>query len=134
MYPSILSFETINKLELFFECGNPRPQDAGTPLLAQMQKKISHFIILIAVLENVPPDAGLQKRATFSPLNVGLARTGNQTHATCEASSVARRSAIHYASSPLCPKKARERKLRPIYTAEAFSRELRLPARQDTLH
>jgi hypothetical protein len=23
MYPSILSFETINKLKLFFECGNP---------------------------------------------------------------------------------------------------------------
>jgi hypothetical protein len=25
----------------------------------------THFIISIAVLENVPPDAGLQKRATF---------------------------------------------------------------------
>jgi hypothetical protein len=29
MYPSILSFETINKLKLFFECGIPRPQDVG---------------------------------------------------------------------------------------------------------
>jgi hypothetical protein len=29
MYPSILSFETINKLKLSFECGIPRPQDAG---------------------------------------------------------------------------------------------------------
>jgi hypothetical protein len=28
-------------------------------------KNLTHFIILIAVLENVPPDAGLQKRATF---------------------------------------------------------------------
>jgi hypothetical protein len=28
-------------------------------------KKLTHFIISIAVLENVPPDAGLQKRATF---------------------------------------------------------------------
>jgi hypothetical protein len=37
---------------------------------------ISHFIISIAVLENVPPDAGLQKRATFSTLNVGLAGMG----------------------------------------------------------
>jgi hypothetical protein len=26
---------------------------------------LTHFIIPIAVLENVPPDAGLQKRATF---------------------------------------------------------------------
>jgi hypothetical protein len=37
---------------------------------------LTHFIISIAVLENVPPDAGLQKRATFSTLNVGLAGTG----------------------------------------------------------
>jgi hypothetical protein len=29
MYPSILSFETINKLKLLFECGIPRPQDVG---------------------------------------------------------------------------------------------------------
>jgi hypothetical protein len=36
--PSILSFETINKLKLFFECGNSKPQDADTPLLALLQK------------------------------------------------------------------------------------------------
>jgi uncharacterized membrane protein YagU involved in acid resistance len=36
---------------------------------------LTHFIISIAVLENVPPYAGLQKRATFSTLNVGLAGT-----------------------------------------------------------
>jgi hypothetical protein len=42
------------------------------------------------------PDAGLQKRATFSTLNIGLAGTGNQTRATCVASSVVTRSAIHY--------------------------------------
>jgi hypothetical protein len=29
MYHSILSFETINKLKLFFECGIPRPQYVG---------------------------------------------------------------------------------------------------------
>jgi hypothetical protein len=29
MYPSILSYETINKLKLFFECGIPRPEDVG---------------------------------------------------------------------------------------------------------
>jgi hypothetical protein len=34
---------------------------------------LTHFIILIAVIENMPPDAGLQKRVTFSTLNVGLA-------------------------------------------------------------
>jgi hypothetical protein len=28
-------------------------------------KFLTHFIISIAVLVNVPPDAGLQKRATF---------------------------------------------------------------------
>jgi hypothetical protein len=52
------------------------------------------------VLENVPPDAGLQKRATYSTLNVGLAGTRNQTRATCGASSVTNRSAIHYAIYP----------------------------------
>jgi hypothetical protein len=58
---------------------------------------LTHFIISIAVLENVPPDGGLQKRVTFSSLNVGLSGTGKRTRATCVASSVARRSAIHYA-------------------------------------
>jgi hypothetical protein len=38
-------------------------------------KFLTRFIISIAVLENVPPDAGLQKRDTFSTLNVGLAGT-----------------------------------------------------------
>jgi hypothetical protein len=37
MYSSILSFKTIYKLKLFFECGIPMPQDAGTPLLALLQ-------------------------------------------------------------------------------------------------
>jgi hypothetical protein len=100
-----------------------RPQDAGTPSFlsvltlesdsgpaptVQPPPKslqttrycnfLTHFIISIALLENVPPDAGLQKRATLSTLNVGLAGTGNRTRSTCVASSVARRSAIHYAS------------------------------------
>jgi hypothetical protein len=30
-------FPTINKLKLFFECGNSMPQDADTPLLALWQ-------------------------------------------------------------------------------------------------
>jgi hypothetical protein len=59
---------------------------------------LAHFIISIAVLENVPPDVGLQKRDTFSTLNIGPAGTGNQTQTTCVASRVARRSAIHYDS------------------------------------
>jgi hypothetical protein len=29
MYPSILSFEIINRLKLSFECGIPRPQDVA---------------------------------------------------------------------------------------------------------
>jgi hypothetical protein len=76
---------------------------------------LTHFIISITVLENVPPDTGLQNRATYSTLNigldmtgnrtramtetlnVGLDMTGNRTRAPCVASSVARRSAILYA-------------------------------------
>jgi hypothetical protein len=88
---------TINKLNLFFECGIPMPQDAGTHLLAQLQFFKNPFIILIAVLENLPTDAGLHKRATFSTRNVGRARTGNQTRTTCVASSGTNRSTFHYA-------------------------------------
>jgi hypothetical protein len=97
MYPLILSFETINKLKLFFECGIPRPQDVLDTFAWATAKKLTHFIISIGVHENVPPNAGLQTRATFSTLNVGLAGTGNQTRATCVASCGINRSAIHYA-------------------------------------
>jgi hypothetical protein len=45
----------------------------------------------------VPPDAELQKRATFSTLNVGLVGTGYRTRAICVASSGTNRSAIYYA-------------------------------------
>jgi hypothetical protein len=58
----ILSFETINKLMLFFERGIPRPQDVGRLCLHFFF--LPYLIISIAVLDNVPPDAGLQKRAT----------------------------------------------------------------------
>jgi hypothetical protein len=44
----------------------------------------------------VPPGAGLQKRAHFSQLIVGLAETGDQTRATCVAASRNNRSAIHF--------------------------------------
>jgi hypothetical protein len=44
----------------------------------------------------VPPDAGLQQRANFSSLIVGLDGTGDRTWATCEAGSNTNRSAIHY--------------------------------------
>jgi hypothetical protein len=56
------------------------------------------FIISIAVIENVPLDAELHKRATFSTLIVGLAGTGDETQATCVARSGANRSAIQYDS------------------------------------
>jgi hypothetical protein len=59
-------------------------------------KFLTHFIISIAVLENVPLSRVTEK-SNFSILNVGLARTGNRTRATCMAGSVSRRSAIHYA-------------------------------------
>jgi hypothetical protein len=54
---------------------------------------LAHVTVSIAVLENVPLDAGLQKI-------LGLAGTGNQTRATCVASSGNNRSAIHYALRP----------------------------------
>jgi hypothetical protein len=44
MYPSILSFETINKLKLFIECGNPRPQDVGH-LRLRYCNFLTHFYI-----------------------------------------------------------------------------------------
>jgi hypothetical protein len=59
-------------------------------------KLSTHFIISIAVLENVPLSRVTEK-SNFSTLNVGLAGTGNRTRATCMAGSVSRRSAIHYA-------------------------------------
>jgi hypothetical protein len=59
-----------------------------TPLLGLLQKKLTRFIISIAVLEYVAPNTGLQNRATFFTLNVGLAGIGSQTWATSVASSV----------------------------------------------
>jgi hypothetical protein len=44
-------------------------------------------IISITVLENVPSDAGLQKKTNFSTLIVGLDRTGDRNRATCKAGS-----------------------------------------------
>jgi hypothetical protein len=82
--------------KLYFECGIPRPQDVSN-LRLRYCHFLNPFIISIAVLENVPPDAGLQKRATFSSLNVGLAGTGNRTWATCVASSGTNHPVIHYA-------------------------------------
>jgi hypothetical protein len=61
---SILSFETINKLKLFFKCGIPMPQDAGTPLLLLLQF-FYLYIFSIAVLENVPLTQGYRKEPRF---------------------------------------------------------------------
>jgi hypothetical protein len=73
---------------------NRRASLKDTVTQERFNAKIStHFVISIAVLENVPPDTGLQNRATFSTLNVGLAGTGNQSRATCT-----NRSAIYYAT------------------------------------
>jgi hypothetical protein len=56
------------------------------------------LIISIAALDNVPPDARLQKKSTISTLNFGLDGMGNRARFTCLASSGTIRSAIHYAS------------------------------------
>jgi hypothetical protein len=66
-------------------------------LLALLQFFLAPYIISILVLENVLPDAGFHKRATFSTLNVGLVGTGKQTRATCVAKSGTNRSVIHNA-------------------------------------
>jgi hypothetical protein len=48
MYPLILSFETINKLKLFFECGIPRPQDVGhLPRKQLLKAKVNHYKMLL---------------------------------------------------------------------------------------
>jgi hypothetical protein len=99
MYPSILSFKTINKLKLSFECGIPRPQDVGHLLLRYCNFFNPFYNLNCSAWERAP---GLQKRATFSTLNVGLAGTRNRTRATCVASSGTNRSAIHYASHRFC--------------------------------
>jgi hypothetical protein len=55
--------------ELLLSVSSPTPSQAsrcGSPLLAVLQFFLTHFIISITVLENVPLDTGLQKRATFS--------------------------------------------------------------------
>jgi hypothetical protein len=49
----VLSFEAINKLNMFFGCDIPMPQDAGTPSLSLLHI-FNLYIISIAVLENVP--------------------------------------------------------------------------------
>jgi hypothetical protein len=46
----------------------------------------------------MPREAGLQKRANFPTLIIGLAGTGDQTRATCVAGSGANHSAIQYHS------------------------------------
>jgi hypothetical protein len=53
--------------EYLLSVSSPTPSQAsrcGLPSLATANF-LTHFIISIAVLENVPPDAGLQKNATF---------------------------------------------------------------------
>jgi hypothetical protein len=74
MYPLILSFEPLTSLSCSLNAVFPGLKIRDTFACATA-KKLTHFIISIAVLENVPPDAGLQKGDTFATLNVGLAGT-----------------------------------------------------------
>jgi hypothetical protein len=113
---------------LFHVVRRPRPQDAGTPLLLavftseldprpgeglhwQINRPQSlHRPWLLQSFNltvqcncnacNVPPDAGIQKRANFSTIIVGLSGTGDQTRASKVAGSGTNRSAIHYDSFP----------------------------------
>jgi hypothetical protein len=68
MYLLIPSFKTIYKLKLFFECGIPMPQDPGTPLLLLLQI-FNLDMILIAVLENMPPRQSYRKEPPFPHLS-----------------------------------------------------------------
>jgi hypothetical protein len=124
MYPSILSFETINKLKLSFECGIPRPSlstvfdlkadpghrvwlitrvntDSPTSSLHRLLATaifLSNYTVQLQCLQRAP-GRRVTEKCHFSTLNVGLAGTGNRTQATCFAGSVSRRSAIHYTRS-----------------------------------
>jgi hypothetical protein len=65
---------------VFHVLRGPRSQDVGTPSLLLLE----FFYPTIQcnyIACNVPPDAGLQKRASFSALMVGLAGTGDRTRA-----------------------------------------------------
>jgi hypothetical protein len=93
MYPSILSFETINKLICLLNAVFPGLKMWDT-FACTTAHFLTHFIISIALVENMLPEAELQKRDTFSTLNVGLARTRIQTRATCVAGSGTNRSPI----------------------------------------
>jgi hypothetical protein len=87
----------VNAAPVFCVLRGPRPQDSETPLILLLQL----FYPTIQCKCNaciVSPDAGLQKRANFSTLIIGLARTRDQTQATCMAGSGNNRSAIHYDS------------------------------------
>jgi hypothetical protein len=97
MHPLILSFKPITKLSCSLNAVFPGLKMWDTFAYATASF-LTRFIISSAVLENVPPDAGLQKRATFSTLHIGLAGTGNRTRATYVASIGTNRLAIHYAS------------------------------------
>jgi hypothetical protein len=52
----------------------------------------------IASACNFPPNAGLEKRANFSTLNIGLSGSGDRTRVTCGAGSGDNCSAINYDS------------------------------------
>jgi hypothetical protein len=75
-----------DKPKAVFRYAGPRLQDAGTPLFLLLQIFYS-TIQCNCTTYNVPPGAGLQKRANFSTLILGLAGTGDQTRATCVARS-----------------------------------------------
>jgi hypothetical protein len=98
MYPLILSFETINKLNF-----KVRPRTGVQPQslnrLLATAIFLSNYTVQLQCLQSAP-GRRVTEKSQFSTLNVGLDGTGNRTQATCLAGSVSRRSAIHYATKP----------------------------------
>jgi hypothetical protein len=69
-------------------CGIPRPTLTHASrcgnIFAFATANLNLCIISIAVLDNLPSDAGFQKRATFSNIIEGLAGTRDQTRASMQ--------------------------------------------------
>jgi hypothetical protein len=73
--------KSLTSLSCFLNAVFPRLKMWDTFACATLNM-LTHFLISIAVLENVSPYTDLQKRATFSPLKIGLSGTGNRACVT----------------------------------------------------
>jgi hypothetical protein len=76
--------------------GQHRQSNLKSPDYLRLQFFLSNYTVQLQCLQHAP-GRRVTEKSHFSTLNVGLARTGNRTRATCLAGSVSRHSAIHYA-------------------------------------